>query len=231
MYIIHTVSQIMSQNLAVKAAAMNSYKQQLVLTDSDASLAYASTTPEDVRATLRLAIENSHQKAYRELRFAAKLSMIPVDQQISALQDVPLTDKRKLLDGMPIIPVTIGAAFLGVAEADLHDINSQSRGVFGNTYLRRRCNSKNELALIAKNPGWLGRHSDASPPPLTPPDFEMLDRITYVDIYTAMAYINASWDEMKEEVQATGRAQSYNRTYRVSDLEAIRLAKLWVAQQ
>ncbi|QJE00488.1 hypothetical protein HH212_11035 [Massilia forsythiae] len=222
---IHTVSQIMSQNLAVKAAAMNSYKQQLALTGSVARVIYDSATPEKVRNKLRTAIQTSEEKAYRQLRYEAKLSMIPVDQQVSALRDVPLVDKRKLLDAMPIIPVPIGSAFLGVAEADLHDINSQSGGVFGDIYMRRRCNSMNELALIAKNPGWLGRHSDAAPA-LTSPDSKMLDGMTYVDIWTAMAYINMSWDEMKEQVEANGRYHRCDRTYRVSDLEEIRVAKL-----
>ena len=220
----------MSQNLAVKAAAMNSYKQQLALTGSVANVAYAPTTSEEIRATLRSAIQNSHQKAYRQLRSEAKLSMIPVDQQISALRDVPLTDKRKLLDAMPIIPVPVGAAFLGVAEAELHDINSHSCGVFGDLYLRRRCNSMNELALIAKNPSWFGRHSDASPA-LTSPDSKMLDGIVYVDIYTAMAYVDLSWKEMKQRVDANGPYYRYGRTYRVSELEEIRLAMIRVQQK
>jgi hypothetical protein len=222
--------QTMSQNLAVKAAAMNNHKQQLALAGSLHSVTYASTTPEEIRAKLRPAMQNSYEQAYRQLRAEAKLCTIPVDHQISALREVPLADKRMLLDAMPIIPVPIGAAFLGVAEANLYNINSQSCGVFGDIYLRRRCNSMNELAMIAKNPGWLEGHSNASRA-LKSPDSKMTDRITYVDIYTAMAYINMSFNEIQEEIHANGRAGLYNHTYRVSDLEEIRLAKLWVQQQ
>lgn len=226
---IHTVCEIMSQNLAVKAAAMNRFMQQRAMTASLANEAYDSTIPEKIRAKLRTVIQISNENAYRQLRSNTKLSMIPMDHQISALRDVPLADKRKLMDAMPIIPVPIGAAFLGVAEADLHDINSQSGGVFGEIYLRRRCNSMNELALIAKNSGWLKRRYDPSPA-VTSLDSKVLDALTYVDIQTAIAYTNMSWREIKDGVQANGRVQGYHHTYRVSDLEEIRLAMLWVRQ-
>lgn len=226
---IHTVFQIMSQNQAVKAVAMNSFKQKRALTDSLVSAAYDSTTPEKLRIELRALIQNSYQNAYRQLRSGAKLSAIPVNQQISALQHVPLADKRKLLDAMSIIPVSVGAAFLGIAATDLHHINSQGYGVFGDMYMRRRCNSMNELLLIAQNPGWLPYRSSSSPA-LVSPDSSVLDSITYVDIWTAAAYTDMKWYELKEQVQANGRSYRYDRTYRLSDLEEIRRAKIWVRQ-
>lgn len=220
----------MSQNLAFKASAMNSFKQQNALTNSVANLSYAPTMPEDIRASMRVVIRNAHEKAYRQLRSEAKLSMIPMDQQIAALKAAPLTDKRNLLDSMPIINVPIGAAFLGVAEADLHDLNSHSGGVFGDMYMRRRCNSMNELLLIAQNPGWLRYRPDGLPP-LDSPDAAMLYEITYVDIWTASAYTNMSWDKMQKEVRANGSFHGWDRTYRVSDLEKIRIANLSAQQQ
>jgi hypothetical protein len=223
---IDTVFQIMSQNLAVKAAAMNSYKELHAMAASLAKEADHSTIPEKIRTKVRTVIQISNEKAYRQLRSKTKLSMIPVNQQIFALRDVALVHKRKLMDAMPIIPVPVGAAFLGVAEADLHDINSQSRGAFGDMYMRRRCNSMNELLLIAQNPGWLPYRSDSSPA-LVSPDSSVLDSVTYVDIRTAAAFINMELDEVSEKVQSNGRfSYFYGPTYRVSDLEKIRVAKL-----
>lgn len=227
---INTALETALQNLAFKASAMNSYTQQKALMASVACAAYDSDVPAHIRATMRAAIQNADEKAHLQLRSEVKSTLIPVDHQISALKDAPLTQKRKLLDALPIIPVPIGAAFLGVAEADLHQLNSQSGRVFGDLYLRRRCNSMNELLLIAQNPGWLRYRPDGSPA-LISPDSEMLYAITYVDIWTAIAYTNMSWDEMRKQVEANGRNYRCDRTYRVSDLEEIRVAMLKAKQQ
>ncbi len=217
--------ELTSQNLAFKASAMKSYKQQKALMASVACLADASTMPKDIRTKLLAVIGNGDEKAYRQLRLEAKLSTISMDQQMLALQSAPLAHKRKLLDALPIIPVPVGAAFLGVAEADLYYLNSQNCGLFGDIYLRRRCNSMNELLLITENPGWLRYRPDGCPA-LMVPDSTMLYMLTYVDIWTAIAYTNMSWAEMKKQVEPTGRYYRYERTYRVSDLEEIRVAKL-----
>jgi hypothetical protein len=209
---------------------MNSYKQHLALAGSVASVAYDSTTPEEVRIKLSAVIQNSYKDAYLQLRSETKLSMTPVDQQISALRDAPLAEKRKLLNAMPIIPVPVGAAFLGAAEADLHDINSQNCGVFGDIYLRRRCNSMNELVLIAQNPGWM-RYRPHLAPALMTPDPEILYAMTYVDISTAMAYTNMTLRELRMQAQDIYRFYRCNFTYRVLDLEVIRVAKLKAQQQ
>ncbi|MCS0631664.1 hypothetical protein NX786_20260 [Telluria mixta] len=227
---IDTVSQIMSQNLAVKAAAMNSYKQLRAMTASLAKDADHSTIPEKIRTKVRTVVQISNENAYRQLRSKTTLSMIRVYQQIFALRDVPLADKRKLMDAMPIIPVPVGAAFLGVAEADLHDINSQSRGAFGDMYLRRRCNSMNELLLIAQNPEWLHDRVDSSA--LVLGNCRVLDSIIYVDIRTAAAYTDMELCEVDNQVKSNGRfSYVYGPTYRVSDLEEIRVAKLNAQQQ
>ncbi|MCA1856418.1 hypothetical protein LE190_10870 [Massilia oculi] len=225
----NTASNFMLQNLAVKATAMNGQMQQRALRGSIASVAYDSTTPENVRIKLRTAMQKSVENEYRQLHAEAKSSMIPVDQQIAALRAAPLTEKRELLDALPIIPVPVGAAFLGVAEADLHDVNSQGYGVFGDAYLRRRCNSMNELLLISQNPGWLRYHPEGSPA-LVLSDTVMLYAITYVDVQTACAYLNMRWDEVTKQVPANGRYYRYDRTYRVSDLEEFRVAKLKAKQ-
>lgn len=227
---IHTVFEIMSQNLTANAAATTNYKQQLASMNSVASVAYDSTTPEHIRTKLQAAIRNLRQKAYHQLQSEAKLSMPPLKQQISALRDVPLADKRKLLDAMPIIPVTAGAALLGVAEADLHDINSLNCGVFGDIYLGRRCNSMNELVLIAKNPGWL-RHRPQLAAALVTPDPKMVYAMTFVNISTAMGYTNMTLRELRMQAQGIYRFHRCNFTYRVSDLEDIRVAKLKAQQQ
>jgi hypothetical protein len=222
---IYNASKIMSQNLAFKATAMNSQMQQRALRGSITSIAYDSTIPEEVFIKLRMAMQKSVEDGYRQLHAEAKSTTIPVDQQIAALRAAPLTEKRNLLDALPIVPVPVGAAFLGVAEADLHDINSQGCGVFGDTYLRRRCNSMNELLLISQNPGWLRYHPEESSA-LVLSDPMMLYAMTYVDVQTACAYLNMKWHELKIQVQANGRYHRYDRTYRVSDLEAFRVTKL-----
>jgi hypothetical protein len=84
---IDTVFQIMSQNLAVKAAAMNSYKELHAMAASLAKEADHSTIPEKIRTKVRTVIQISNEKAYRQLRSKTKLSMIPVNQQIFALRD------------------------------------------------------------------------------------------------------------------------------------------------
>jgi hypothetical protein len=59
------------------------------------------------------------------------------------------------------------------------------------------------------------------------PDSSVLDSVTYVDIRTAAAFINMELDEVSEKVQSNGRfSYFYGPTYRVSDLEKIRVAKL-----
>jgi hypothetical protein len=228
---IHTVCEIMSQNLAAKATTMNKYKELVTLTGSLAAEDYESILPQKTQIKLRTVIEMTNKAAYRQLRAERTLIKIPVNKQISVLQDVPLKDKRNLLDDMPIVPVSVGAAFLGVAEADLHDVNAQNCGVFGNIYLRRRCNSMNELLLIAQNPAWLRDRSDSSTA-LVLPDSSVLDSVTYVDIRTAAAFTNMDLDEVSEQVQSNGRFSCYyGPTYRVSDLEEIRVAKLNAQQQ
>jgi len=222
--------QTMLQNLAFKATVMTSYRQQKALMDSIAYATYNPDIPANIRAQVRAAIQNGDEKANRQFRSEAKSAVIPVDQQVYALENASPMDKRKLLDTLPIIPVPVGAAFLGVAEADLRALNSQSGGVFGDLYMRRQCNSMNELLLIAQNPGWLGYRPDGAPP-LMSPDAEMLYAITYVDIWTAMAYTNMGWREVKAQVDANGRYFRYERTYRVSDLEDMRVAKLKARQQ
>lgn len=226
----YTAYQIMSQNLAVKATAMKSFKQQNALMISVEMLAYADTVPDDMRASLLAAIANGKEKVQRQMRSEANVSRIPMDQQISALRKAPLEEKHYLLDSMPIISVPIGAAFLGVAEADLHDINSQNCGVFGDFYLRRRCNSMNELLLIAQNPGFLRFRPDGAPP-LMSPDSKMLYEMTFVDISTAMAYTNMSMHELQMKAQQIYRFYRCDFTYRVSDLEDIRLAGLKAQQK
>jgi hypothetical protein len=224
-----TMTDILLHNLTANADATTNYKQQLASMNGVASVAYDSTTQEHIRTKLQAAIQNARQKAYCQLRSETNLN-IPVNQQISALKDVPLADKRKLLDAMPIITVPIGAAFLGVAEADLHDINSQSRGVFGDIYMGRHCNSMNELVQIAKNPGWL-RFRPHLAPALMTPDPEMLYSMTYVDISTATSYTNMTVRELQMHAEDIYRFHRCHFTYRVSDLEEIRAVKLKAHKQ
>ena len=219
---INNLVQTMLQNLAFKATVMTSYRQQKALMDSVAYATYDPDMPANIRAKVRAAIQNADEKANRQLRYEAKSIVIPMDQQVSALKDALPADKRKMLDALPIIPVAMGAAFLGVAEADLHQLNSQNGGVFGGIYMRRQCNSMNELLLISENPGWLRNRPDGSLP-LMPPSAEMLYAFAYVDIWTAMAYTNMGWREVKARVCANGRYFRYERTYRVSDLEDMRV--------
>lgn len=188
---IHLASHIMSQNFAAKANAINSHKQQHALMNNVASIAYASNMPQDIRAKMLTAVQSGRENADRQLRSETTFNAIPVDQQISALKVAPLAEKRNLLNLLPIIPVPVGAAFLGATESDLYNFNSQNCGTFGGIYLRRRCNSMNELLLIAQNPGWL-RYRPHGSPALVLPDSKMLYAFAYVDISTAMAYTNMS---------------------------------------
>jgi len=226
----YSASQLMAQNLAAKATAMKSFKQQNALMISVEMHAHADTVPDNIRAKLLAAIGNGKDKAHRQMRSEANLSKISLGQQISVLRDAPLNEKHYLLDSLPIIPVPIGAAFLGVAEDDLHDINSDSYGVFGDVYLRRRCNSMNELLLIAQNPGFLRFRPDGAPP-LTLPNSKMLYGMTFVDISTAMAYTNMGLHELQMKAQQIYRFYRCNFTYRVSDLADIRIAKLKAQQK
>lgn len=139
------------------------------------------------------------------------------------LYQASIHDKREVLRYAQIIPSAIAAAYVGVSEHALKKWASECK-VFGNRYAGAHSYSLAELKIIAENRLWIYNEIVFCEERSTAQDDEKsLDEVTMVDYDIAAAFTGLSYQELLKQVPPN---QLYNRPYRLSDLEKIRVAKL-----
>jgi hypothetical protein len=142
---------------------------------------------------------------------------------LKQLQDTSIRNKRDVLRYAQIIPTAIAAAYVGVSEHALKEWASLYQ-VFGSRYAGARSYSLAELNIIAENRFWICSEILAcAPRSTTPDDDKVQDEVTMVDYDIAAAFTNLSYSEVVKQLPPN---QLYNRPFRLSDLEKIRVAKL-----
>jgi hypothetical protein len=142
---------------------------------------------------------------------------------MAQLVDVPLEHKREVLRYMQIIPTPIAAAYLGVAEHALNE-SKDCYQTFGDLYAGDHCYSLEELKLIQNNCCWIRTTIAVGSNRATEADDEKsLDQVVMVDEEVAIAFTGMDHNELIEKLP---RNPLWQRPYRLSDLEKIRIAKL-----
>lgn len=139
------------------------------------------------------------------------------------LREASLHEKREVLRYAQIIPTAIAAAYVGVSEHALKEWASKNAAL-GTRYAGARSYSLAELKIIADNRFWIYSEILSCPPRSTTPDDEKsFDEVVMVDYDVAAAFTGLSYNDLLKQVP---RNQLYNRPFRMSDLEKIRVAKL-----
>lgn len=180
------------------------------------------------RDSIEMLIDFAHAEVRETLRNAITAEYASHDEYVAKLKAAPAKEKRKVAEGMAIIPTPAAAAFLGIPEVRLREM--KYKAMFGDIYMGRQCFSMDELALLAINPGWLERFwPSASADAIVLPNPAALDEMTFVDEDFACAYTDLDIYNLAKQVTPSRRRYgTYNdkHQFRLSDLEKIRVAKL-----
>lgn len=166
-------------------------------------------------------------KASGTIESAGKKIGEKTETPLAKLRQVSPHDKREVLRYAQIIPTAIAAAYVGVSEHALKEWASRS-AVFGRTYAYAHSYSMAELNIIANNRFWIYSEVLNCAPRSTIPDEKALDEIIMVDYDIAAAFTGLSNADLLKQVPPN---QLYNRPFRLSDLEKIRVANLTAQQQ
>lgn len=162
-------------------------------------------------------------KGSHAMKVAAQNVIQKIKSPLQQLPETPLANKREVLRYAQIIPSAIAAAYVGVSEHALKKWASMYK-VFGKRYAGGYSYSLAELKIIAENRPWIYSEILFSKARSTAPDDEkLLDEVTIVDYDVAAAFTDLSYEEVLKHVPPN---QMYNRLFRLSDLEKIRVAKL-----
>lgn len=168
-------------------------------------------------------IVHAYEAKAREELYDDITSMIPplaMPELIHKLATSSLTEKYKVLQSIPIVPVSVAASYLGVNESELHRLKYQCKDMFGARYLGRKCYSMEELQVIAQNPEWMSKDTMAKPQVESElPKLSVLDPMTFVDIEVAKAFTNLSTIQLSLYKRPSYRGRN---SFRLSDLEEIR---------
>jgi hypothetical protein len=147
---------------------------------------------------------------------------IGIVDDLVKLKSVELSDKRKVLRHMQIVPTSIAAAYLGINEGALRKMKRRDGEVFGKFYAGGHCYSIEELNLIARNQHWTEAGIYADDAPVPDVNDTALDQVVMVDEQIARAFTDMSIEEL---VQQVPRTTLLYRPYRLADLEKMRNEK------
>lgn len=150
-----------------------------------------------------------------------------ISQVVNAILKAPPDGKLVLFNYLPVIPIPVVAAFLSVPEQHLYALHHE--GHLGDRYLKRRCFSFRDVQLIVSNPNWV-QPDKIAPLQSDSPTPEVFYPFVTVSLFVAIAYTGLSLPQLKRAVQPNGNDHRGMPTYRMSDLEKVRLKELKEAQ-
>lgn len=179
----------------------------------------------ELRHTTHDLIDSALDDTRARLRDAISSTKVPHMEKVARLKSASLVTKNSILRTMTIIPVSVGAAFLGVSENDLRRMKHHAE--FGDKYLGRHCYSLDELLLMAQHPGWLGGWcvSDREQP-IALPSTHLFEHAVHVDIEVATAFTDTSGCELSKKILPIRRRHRYEDLFRLSDVKKIHFAQM-----
>lgn len=213
-----------SEALTAKARLMTDYVSKMAALEPVTNMAWDASEPYEKRKPVIEILRILEKEATAEMVANVKSPMLLLEQKVDELEAATVENKRKVLQTIPIVIVPVAAMYLGVKEAEVHRFKYSCKRLFGARYMGRQCYSMEELYLIAKNPEWMWKYTYAEMQAADElPDMTALDDFVFVDEDMACAYTNMSEDELRDSVRRSYRDFG---SYRLSDLEKIRVAKL-----